>query len=78
MMDTKILVIEDDVSLSESIRSHFETEGYDVKAAFDGSEGINFFKMYDPDIIVLDITLPKKDGWQVCREIRENSSKPII
>ena len=78
MMDTKILVIEDDVSLSESIRSHFENEGYDVKAAFDGSEGITFFKMYDPDIIVLDITLPKKDGWQVCREIREISSKPII
>ena len=78
MMDTKILVIEDDVTLSDSIKSHFETEGYDVKAAFDGSEGITFFKMYDPDIIVLDITLPKKDGWQVCREIRENSSKPII
>ena len=78
MMNTKILVIEDDVTLSDSIKSHFETEGYDVKAAFDGSEGITFFKMYDPDIIVLDITLPKKDGWQVCREIRENSSKPII
>ena len=78
MMDTKILVIEDDVTLSDSIKSHFETEGYDVKAAFDGSEGITFFKMYDPDIIVLDITLPKKDGWQVCREIRETSSKPII
>ena len=78
MMDTKILVIEDDVALSEAIKSHFETEGYDVRAAFDGSEGIAFFKMYDPDIIVLDITLPKKDGWQVCREIRENSSKPII
>ena len=78
MMDTKILVIEDDVTLSDSIKSHFETEGYDVKLAFDGSEGITFFKMYDPDIIVLDITLPKKDGWQVCREIRENSSKPII
>ena len=78
MMDTKILVIEDDVALNDSIKSHFETEGYDVKVAFDGSEGITFFKMYDPDIIVLDITLPKKDGWQVCREIRENSSKPII
>lgn len=78
MMDTKILVIEDDITLSESIRNHFETEGYDVKVAADGSEGISFFKMYDPDIIVLDITLPKKDGWQVCREIRETSSKPII
>ena len=78
MMETKILVIEDEVSISESIKSFFETEGYDVKVAADGSEGISFFKMYDPDITVLDITLPKKDGWQVCREIRESSQKPII
>ena len=78
MMDKKILVIEDDITLSEPIKNYFENEGYDVKVAADGSEGINLFKMYDPDIIVLDITLPKKDGWQVCREIRENSAKPII
>ena len=78
MMDTKILVIEDDVALSDSIKTYFENEGYDIKVAADGSEGINFFKMYDPDIVILDITLPKKDGWQVCREIRENSAKPII
>ena len=78
MMDTKILVIEDELALSESIRTYFENEGYDVKIATDGSEGISFFKMYDPDIVILDITLPKKDGWQVCREIRENSAKPII
>ena len=78
MMETKILVIEDEAAISDSIKSFFETEGYDVKVAADGSEGINFFKMYDPDITVLDITLPKKDGWQVCREIRESSQKPII
>ena len=78
MMDTKILVIEDESALAESIKTYFENEGYDVKVAADGSEGINFFKMYDPDITVLDITLPKKDGWQVCREIRESSQKPII
>ena len=78
MMDTKILVIEDEATIAESIKTYFDTEGYDVKIATDGSEGITFFKMYDPDITVLDITLPKKDGWQVCREIRENSAKPII
>ena len=78
MMETKILVIEDEAAISESITSFFESEGYDVKVAQDGSEGISFFKMYDPDITVLDITLPKKDGWQVCREIRESSQKPII
>ncbi len=78
MMDTKILVIEDEAVIADSIKTYFDTEGYDVKVAQDGSEGINFFKMYDPDITVLDITLPKKDGWQVCREIRESSAKPII
>ena len=78
MMDTKILIIEDELALSEVIKTYFENEGYDVKVAADGSEGISFFKMYDPDIVILDITLPKKDGWQVCREIREISSKPII
>ena len=78
MMDTKILVIEDELSISESVKNYFENEGYDVKVASDGSEGISFFKMYDPDIVILDITLPKKDGWQVCREIRENSAKPIL
>ena len=78
MMDTKILVIEDDVAISDSIKTYFENEGYDVKVAFDGAEGISYFKMYDPEIIILDITLPKKDGWQVCREIRETSAKPII
>ena len=44
----------------------------------DGAEGVNYFKMYEPDLVLLDIMLPKKDGWQVCREIREMSSKPII
>lgn len=78
MMETKILVIEDDESVAQSIQSFFEDDGYEVKVSSDGSEGVNLFKMYDPDITILDITLPKKDGWQVCREIRENSQKPII
>ncbi len=78
MMDTKILVIDDDHGVSDSIKNYFENEGYEVKVASDGSEGISYFKMYEPDIVLLDIMLPKKDGWQVCREIREISSRPII
>ena len=49
-----------------------------VKTASDGAEGISYFKMYEPDLVLLDIMLPKKDGWAVCREIREMSSKPVI
>ncbi len=78
MTDTKILVVDDDSNISELLKIYFENEGYDVKLAADGVEGLNFFKIYEPDLVLLDIMLPKKDGWQVCREIREISSKPVI
>ncbi|MBE6547820.1 MAG: response regulator transcription factor [Ruminococcaceae bacterium] len=78
MSDTKILVIDNDPGICELIKTHFESEGYEVKTVSDGSESISAFKMYEPDITLLDIMLPKKDGWQVCREIREISSRPII
>ena len=78
MMDTKILVVDDEPNISDLLKIYFENEGYEVKTVGDGAEGINYFKMYAPDLVLLDIMLPKKDGWQVCREIREISSKPII
>ncbi len=78
MTDTKILVIDDDSYISELLKVYFENEGYDVKVATDGAEGISFFKIFEPDLVLLDIMLPKKDGWQVCREVREMSNKPII
>ena len=77
-MSTSILVIDDDINICEMLRVYLENEGYEIKTANNGSEGINFFKMYEPDLVLLDIMLPEKDGWQVCREIREMSSKPII
>ncbi len=78
MLDTKILVVDDDPNICELLKVYFENEGYEVKTVNDGIEGLNFFKMYEPDLVLLDIMLPKKDGYQVCREIREISSKPII
>lgn len=78
MTDTKILIVDDDPNISDLLKMYFENEGYDIKLAADGSEGLNYFKMYEPDLVLLDIMLPKKDGWQVCREIREISSKPVI
>ncbi len=78
MTDTRILVIDDDANICELLKMHFENEGYSVKTAGDGQEGIERFKSFEPDLVLLDIMLPKKDGWQVCREIREVSSKPII
>ncbi len=78
MMDTKILLIDDDANICDLVKIYLENEGYEVKTASDGSEGLSYFKMYEPDLVLLDIMLPRKDGWQVCREIREQSSKPII
>ncbi len=78
MLDTKILVVDDDVNSCEMLKVYLENEGYEVKTANDGAEGVSFFKSYDPDIVLLDIMLPKMDGWEVCREIRKVSSKPII
>ena len=78
MLDTKILVVDDDENICELLKLYFENEGYGVKLAHDGAEGINFFKIYEPDLVLLDIMMPKKDGWQVCREIREISAKPVI
>ena len=65
MLDTKLLVIDNDPNICELLKVYFENEGYDVKTVNDGIEGINFFKMYEPDLVLLDITLPKKDGYQV-------------
>ena len=77
-MSTKILVIDDDTNICEMLRVYLENEGYEVKTANDGIDGVNFFKVYEPDLVLLDIMMPKKDGWQVCREIREMSGKPVI
>ena len=77
-MNTKILMIDDDLNICESVKLYLEHEGYEVKTANDGVQGVEAFKLYSPDIVLLDIMMPKKDGWQVCREIREISSVPIM
>lgn len=77
-MDTKLLVVDDDPNICEVLKLYFENEGYEVKCANNGIDGVNLFKVYEPNLVLLDIMMPKKDGWQVCREIREISSKPVI
>ena len=77
-MDTKLLIVDDDPNICEMLRLYLENEGYKVKTASDGAEGVSAFKIYEPDLVLLDIMMPKKDGWQVCREIREISAKPVI
>ncbi len=74
----KILIVDDDKNISELLRLYLNKEGYETVCAFDGEEAMAVFKEERPNLILLDIMLPKIDGRQVCREIREVSDTPII
>lgn len=77
-MKRKILIIEDEKNLIQVLKDNFLQEGFEVISAFNGEEGIEEFYSKTPDIILLDINLPKKTGWEVCKEIRKISSVPIL
>ncbi len=77
-MMTKILIIDDDAALCELIREHLVEEKCDVRSVYNGEDGLAEFRIYDPDLVLLDVNLPGKDGWQVCKDIRAISGKPII
>ncbi|MBR6939599.1 MAG: response regulator transcription factor, partial [Clostridia bacterium] len=77
-MAEKILVVDDDTNICELLRLYLEKDGYEVTIANDGADAVKKYKEIDPDLMLLDIMLPKLDGWQVCREVRKFSEKPII
>jgi len=74
----KILVIEDEQAISDIVKYNLEKEGYKVETAYDGEEGLVKIFSTDPDLILLDIMLPKMDGFQVCKKTRETKNTPII
>ena len=74
----KVLVVEDEQSLREALVFFLEKEGHDVSIAVDGEEALQVFEKSGADIIVLDLMLPKIDGNQVCKQIRQSSNVPII
>ncbi len=78
MTKEKILVVDDDTSICELLRVYLEKEDYQVVIANDGMSAVSVFKEENPSLVLLDIMLPKLDGWQVCREIRKFSETPII
>ncbi len=77
-MSHKILVVDDDLNICELLKLYLENDGYTVITANDGKAAVDAFEAKSPDLVLLDIMLPKMDGWQVCREIRKTSSAPII
>lgn len=74
----KVMVADDDKNIAELLRLYLEKEGYQVVIASDGEEALAKFGPENPDIVLLDIMMPKLDGWQVLREIRKKSNCPII
>ena len=75
---SRIVVVDDEQNICELLTLYLVKEGYTVETAGDGEEAVRKFSSFNPDLILLDIMLPKKDGWQVCREIRQSSNVPII
>lgn len=78
MNNKKILVVDDDTNICELLRLYLEKDGYRVKISNDGANALEQFSAFNPDLILLDIMLPKMDGWQVLREIRKTSEIPIL
>ena len=79
MPGCKILVIDDDSRMRKLVRDFLMKKDYEVLEASNGEEAMEvFYKDHDIDLLILDIMMPKMDGWQVCREVRKTSKVPII
>ena len=78
MTNAKILIADDDRNICELLKIYLEKEGCNVVLAGDGEEALSKFETEEPDIILLDVMMPRLDGWQVCRELRKKSDCPII
>ncbi|PGS53865.1 response regulator transcription factor [Bacillus sp. AFS041924] len=77
-MPYKILIVEDETILREIVKDYLENEGHEVIEAIDGVQALELFQEQNFHLIILDIMLPKVDGWAVCRRIRKTSNVPII
>ncbi len=74
----RILIVDDDENIAELISLYLMKECYETKCVLDGEEALLAFREFHPHLILLDLMLPGMDGYQVCREIRKDSSVPII
>jgi len=77
-MSKNILVIDDDKNICEVIKLYLQKEGFKVSLAYDGEDGLAEFVRETPALVVLDIMMPRKDGWEVLKEIRKTSTVPVI
>src|SRR5919197_3175689 len=74
----RVLVVEDDSEIADVVRWTLRQEGHDVRSAEDGVEALEMAESFVPDLVILDLGLPKLDGVEVCRRLRAESDAPIL
>ena len=74
----KVLIVEDDGNIAELLHLYLEKAGFETSVAKDGGKGVELFRQFQPDLVLLDIMLPVMDGWSVLKKIREESKTPVI
>ena len=77
-MAKKVLIVEDDGNIAELLHLYLEKEGFETQVAGDGGKGVELFRSFQPDLVLLDIMLPVMDGWGVLKKIREHDKTPVI
>ena len=77
-MARKVLIVEDDSNIAELLHLYLEKEGFETAVAGDGGKGAELFRSFHPELVLLDIMLPKIDGFGVCAQIRRQSQVPIL
>lgn len=78
MSNEKILIVEDEIDLAKMVGKYLKNEGFDINIANDGEEALDKFRSFKPQLVLLDIMLPKIDGMELCRIIRSKSDVPVI
>ncbi len=78
MSKQKIMIVDDDKNICELLRLYLEKEDFETVQAYDGAQALDAFEREAPDLVLLDIMMPRVDGWEACRRLREKSKVPII
>ncbi len=77
-MAKKVLIVEDDNNIAELLHLYLEKEGFETQVARDGGRGVESFRSFAPDLVLLDVMMPVMDGWSVLAKIREQDATPVI
>jgi two-component system response regulator ResD len=77
-MPRKVLIVEDDTNIAELLHLYLEKEGFEISVANSGGKGLELYRSFQPDLVLLDVMLPVMDGWTICKKIREADKTPII